>query len=447
MISLNRDINYSFRGTLPLFNGIFSPTELIMKDFQVSTFSNFFLVGVDHKSADVEIREKFSLNDQQTSHLMYDYKQIGGDGMMVVSTCNRTEIYAFGNCPRDIIDLFCRHTDNPIDLYYRHQQIKQNRDAIEHLFKVGAGLESKILGDFEIIGQIKKSFLFSKDLGFHNSFIERLVNNAIQTSKKVKNKTQLSSGAASVAFAAVQRVKQYIAEVNPQPKVLLLGTGKIGRTSCENLINQTGLKDITLVNRTLEKAERLAERFGVKHLDFSHLEKGLNEADVVIVATGASKPTVLSEYFTTEKPRLLLDLSVPRNVAPDVYAAPLFDVIDVDELSKIANANTQKRKDEIPAALAIVSEMAAEFYVWLESRRVAPTLQALRQKMELWKSKEIQSILKKYPELNAEHAEVLASQLLNKITGQFARQLKNGDDVNNDLRTIHHIFELSENGL
>src|SRR5690606_24415539 len=135
----------------------------IMKDFQVSKFSNFFLVGIDHTHASVDVRELFSLNEEKASHLIYDYKELGGDGMMVVSTCNRTEIYAFANCPRDIIGLFCKHTQANHELFYRHQNIKQNREAIEHLFKVSSGMESKILGDFEIIGQIKKSFLFAKE--------------------------------------------------------------------------------------------------------------------------------------------------------------------------------------------------------------------------------------------------------------------------------------------
>lgn len=415
-----------------------------MKDYQVSTFSNFFLVGVDHKSADVEIREKFSLDERQSSHLMYDYKQQGGDAMMVLSTCNRTEIYAFGNCPRNIIELLCKHTNNPADLYYRHQQIKQNREAIEHLFRVGSGLESKILGDFEIIGQIKKSFLFAKNQGFENSFIERLVNNAIQTSKKVKNETQLSNGASSVAFAAVQQVKNYIAELDKEPKVVLVGTGKIGKTSCENLVNQTGLKDITVINRTDTKAEKLANRFGIKHLDYSHLKDGLDAADIILVATGAPEPTVLSHHFVTNKNRLILDLSVPRNVDLSLYDNPQFKVIDVDHLSLVTEESNEKRKKEVPAALAIIDQMTDEFFSWLESRKVAPTLQAVREKMDHWKSKEVQSILKKYPELNAEHAEILANQLLNKITGQFARQLKNAGDVHNDLRTINHIFELTE---
>lgn len=422
---------------------IFAATT--MKNFHVSQFANFFLVGVDHKTAGVEVREKFSMSEEQISHLIYDYKKLGGDAIMVLSTCNRTEIYGFGNCPRDIISLFCKHTDTDHELFYQHQNIKQNREAIEHLFRVGSGLESKILGDFEIIGQIKKSFLFAKEQNSQNPFMERLVNSAIQVSKKVKNETDLSTGAASVAFAAVLQVKRFMEnwmDQDREPKVVLVGTGKIGRTACENLVNQTGLHDITLINRTQEKAERLAERFGVKHCDYSQLEEHLDAADVVIVATGAPTPTVLPQHFTTQKHRLVLDLSMPRNAAPGLYTQKGFDVIDVDHLSMLTEESMQRRREQVPHAMSIINAMIEDFYQWLESRRVAPTLQAVRQKMDDWKERELQNLAKKFPELSTEQAEAFAAQMLNRITGQFARQLKNGADVNNDLRTIHHIFEL-----
>lgn len=412
-----------------------------MKNFQVSQFSNFFLVGIDHSQADISIREKFSLSETQACHLMHDYQKLGGDGIFVLSTCNRTEIYGFGNCPRDIIALFCKHTRNDHDLFYRYQNIKQNREAIEHLFRVGAGIKSKILGDFEIIGQVKKSFTLAKSQQVHNAFLERLVNTTVQTSKRIKNETQLSSGAASVAFAAVQEMKQRLPEVE-EPRIFLVGTGKIGRTTCENLVNQTQLTHITLTNRTGDKAERLAERFGIQHRDYNELEAGLDEADVILIATGAPEPTVLQRHFSRNKKRLVLDLSVPRNAESSLYHHPDFEVIDIDHLTGITAESVQRRRNEIPAAEKIIEEMADDFYVWLEGRRVAPTLQALRKKMNQWKSREVQNLLKKFPDLQAEHAEVLASQIVDRITGQFARQLRSGPDINGDLRTIHHIFEL-----
>lgn len=412
-----------------------------MKEFEVSRFANFFLVGIDHQKADVSIRERFSLSDEQANHLIHEYTKQGGDGIMVLSTCNRTEIYAFANCPRDLISLFCKHSGNDKAAFEPYQNVKQNREAINHLYRVGSGLESKILGDFEIIGQLKKAYQRSKDLGAHNAFLDRLVNIAVQCSKRVKNETELSTGAASVAFAAVLQLKDYL-KINPQPKVLLYGMGKMGRTTCENLVNQTGIEDITLINRTEEKAVALADRFGLKHLDLEHLDQGLNEADIAIIATGASAPTVHLEDFSTEKERLILDLSMPRNVDQAVYDAKQFRVIDVDHLSDIAEESIRNRQSQIPLAESIIDQKIHEFYEWLESRRVAPTLQAMRSKMEDWKQKELNSLQKKFPDLTVEQAEFFASQMLNRITGQFARQLKNGNNLNNDLRTIHHIFEL-----
>lgn len=412
-----------------------------MKEFEVSRFANFFLIGIDHSKADVSTRERFTLNEEKANHLLHEYRQGGGDGMLILSTCNRSEIYAFASCPRDLITLFCKYTGNDKASFERYQNIKQNREAINHLFRVGSGLESKILGDFEIIGQIKKSYQFSKEQGGHNAFLDRLVNNAVQCSKRVKNETQLSTGAASVAFAAVLQLKKHL-ESKAQPKVLLYGMGKMGRTTCENLVNQTGVKDIKLINRTEEKAARLAERFGLAHLDIDHLQEGLNEADIIIVATGAEHPTVKAEHFTEPKPRLLLDLSMPRNVEAALYADSQFQVIDVDHLSDIAEESIRNRQSQIPLAESIIEEQIEDFYLWLESRRVAPTLQALREKMNAWKDKELKSLSKKFPDMPSEQADEFAAQILNRITGQFARQLKAGGDLNSDLRTIHHIFEL-----
>lgn len=413
-----------------------------MKDFQVSKWANFFLVGIDHRKAPVAIREQFSLNQQEVSHLIYDYKQEAGKGIMVLSTCNRTEIYGFGDCPRHLISLFCKHSGNATDLFYQYQNVLQNREAIRHLFSVGAGMQSKILGDFEIIGQIKKAYQFSKEQGAHNAFLDRLVNNAAQCSKKVKNETALSSGAASVAFAAVMQSKAYL-KTKPKPEVLVYGMGKIGRTTVENLVNQTQLQSISLVNRTDEKAQALAEKLHLNFVDLAHLEQALDRADLIIVATGAPTPTVKASAFQSNKKRLILDLSMPRNVEQAVYASENNTVIDVDHLSDIATESIQKRASELPRAEALVEEKVEAFYDWLETRRVAPTLQALRAKMDHWKQREIEGLQKKFPEIPAEQAEELANSILNRITGQLARQLKSGNDLTGDLRTIHHIFELN----
>lgn len=412
-----------------------------MEEFQVSQSSYFYMIGLDHYRTPVKVREQFTLDQEKTSHLIYEYKQGGGDAIMVLSTCNRTEIYAFAGCPRDLVSLFCKYTKQTLSTFQEYQNILQNREAIEHLFRVGSGMASRILGDFEIIGQIKKAYQFTKEHQAHNAFLDRLINSAVQCSKQVKNQTSLSTGAASVAFAAVMQLKQYLTQ-HEEPHVVLLGMGKIGKTTCENLVNQTGLRDITLINRTEATAVDLAQRYGVKQKAIEELPAELSKADVVIVATGAGKPTVELRDFSSSKSRLLLDLSMPRNVAPELYEHPEFQVIDVDHLSEVVQDSVKQRQAQLPAAQEIVNLKIEEFYQWLESRRVAPTLQAMRGKMEDWKTKELKSIRKKFPDLPEDQADALASQILNRITGQFAQKLKTGGDLQSDLRTIHHIFEL-----
>lgn len=413
-----------------------------MKEFEVSQFEHFYLIGIDHSRASVEVRERFSLNEAKAEAIIAAYKAEGGDAMMILSTCNRTEIYAFAECPRRIIRHFCEQTGQSLAEFEQYQSIAQDRAAMQHLFRVGSGLESKILGDFEIIGQIKKSFQLAKEQGAVNAFLDRLVNAAVQCSKRVKNETELSTGAASVAFAAVMQVKEYLKNHAQPPRLLLYGMGKMGRTTCENLVNQTGLKDITLINRTEEKALRLAERFGVRHAEMSELSSHLDRADVIIIATGADQATVELSDFTESKPRLVLDLSMPRNAGSSLYAHPDFSVIDVDHLSEVAQESIERRREQIPVAEAIIDEKIEDFYQWLESRRVAPTLQAVRAKMDSWKEKELERLAKKFPQMPQEELEHFARQMLNRITGQFARQLKNAGNLNHELRTIHHIFEL-----
>ncbi len=415
----------------------------MMENYRVSKHSHFYLIGIDHEKAPVEIREGFSLTEEKALALAAAYRAEGGDGLLVLSTCNRSEIYAFAECPRDLMHLFCRIAGQDLATLERHQKVLRNRAAIEHLFRVGSGLESKILGDFEIIGQVKKAYRQSKAAGTHNAFLDRLVNAAVRCSKKVKNETSLSTGAASVAFAAVLQVKDYLSRFRgSDPRVLLLGLGKMGQTTAENLLNQTGLRQVTLINRTEKKAEALADRLGLAYRNLADLPEEAEAADIVIVATGAETATLKREHFKSTRGRMILDLSMPRNVEQSLYRDPDFQVVDVDHLSDVAQESIARRRSQVPAAEALIEEQIEEFYLWLESRKVAPTLQALKAKMDEWKQLELSQAQKKFPSLPAQEAEAFAEQILNRITGQLARQLKQAEDLNGELRTIQHIFGL-----
>ncbi len=185
------------------------------------------------------------------------------------------------------------------------------------MFRVGTGLDSQILGDFEIISQLKNAFIQSKEFGLANSFLERLVNSVIQASKKIKTDTDISSGATSVSFSAVRYIFNNVADISNK-NILLFGTGKIGRNTCENLVKHSKHEHITLINRTKDKAERIANKLNVIVKDYADLQLEIQKADVLVVATGALNPTVDKTILNLKKPLLILDLSIPKNVNENV---------------------------------------------------------------------------------------------------------------------------------
>src|SRR5690606_27993662 len=264
----------------------------------------------------------------------------------------------------------------------------KNNEAVTHMFKVGSGLDSQILGDFEIISQLKSGAVSSKKAGLLNPFLERLVNSVIQASKRIKTETDLSSGATSVSFASVQYILSNVKAVASK-NILLFGTGKIGRNTCENLIKHTKNPHITLINRTKTKAEQVAGKFNLVVKDYSDLETELNASDIVIVATGANTPTVTKTMITTKKPLLVLDLSIPKNVDPAVEELENVTLIHLDRLSQITDETLEKRKSHIPHAEAIIAEIQTEFNDWIETRKFAPTIKALKEKLNDFKNAEL----------------------------------------------------------
>lgn len=184
-----------------------------MENINLSKHQTFYSIGLSYKKADAEVRGKFSLNDVAKTNLMLQAKEEGIDSLIVTSTCNRTEIYGFAEHPFQLIKLLCENSQGTVEEFQRVAQIYKNHEAISHLFKVGTGLDSQILGDFEIISQIKTSFVLAKSFGLANAFMERLVNAVIQASKKIKTETEISSGATSVSFASVQYIMRNVENI------------------------------------------------------------------------------------------------------------------------------------------------------------------------------------------------------------------------------------------
>lgn len=413
-----------------------------MKNYHISRHPSFYTIGLNYKKADAVLRGKFSLEETSMNKLLEDAKTQGIDGILATSTCNRTELHGFAQHPFQLIKLLCDNTQGTVEEFQEVAYVYKNNDAISHLFKVGTGLDSQILGDFEIISQIKQSFNRSKKIGIANPFIERLCNSVIQASKRIKNETEISSGATSVAFASVQYILRNVPNIS-EKNILLFGTGKIGRNTCENLIKHTKNPHITLINRTKGKAEKVAGKFNLTVKDYGDLQTEIRKADVLIVATGASAPTVSKELIYAKKPLLILDLSIPKNVDDNVNELSNVTTIHLDHLSQMTDETLERRKQFIPHAEAIIEDIKDEFIQWLESRKFAPVIKALNKKLKTMKEEEIDYHSKKHADFDEEQADVISNRIIQKITKQFANHLKD-DSVDSDtsLALIQQVFQL-----
>ncbi|MEC3964086.1 glutamyl-tRNA reductase [Flagellimonas halotolerans] len=413
-----------------------------MRNYHISKHNSFYAIGLSYKKADAEVRGKFSLDVPAIDHILGKAKEIGIDGLLAISTCNRTELYGFAQHPYQLIKLLCDQTNGTVEEFQEVAYVYKNHDAISHMFKVGTGLDSQILGDFEIISQIKQGFYRSKKLEMANPFLERLCNAVIQASKRIKNETELSSGATSVAFASVKYILDNVDDISNK-NILLFGTGKIGRNTCENLVKHSDNSHITLINRTREKAEDIAGKFQLTVKDYGDLQTEIRKADILVVATGAQLPTVSKALIYTKKPLLVLDLSVPKNVSDDVKELDNVTLVHLDQLSQITDETLSKRKEYVPKAEAIIERVKKDFLKWLETRKFAPVINALKDKLNTMKTEEIDFQTKKIEGFDQIQAEIISDRIIQKITKQFANHLKSNEvDTEDSLELIQKVFQL-----
>jgi glutamyl-tRNA reductase len=414
-----------------------------MENFNISKASSFYAVGLSYKKADAEIRGKFSLDALAKATVLVQAEAEGIEALIVTSTCNRTEIYGFAKHPYQLIKLLCENSQGSVKEFQEVAYIYKNHDAVNHMFRVGTGLDSQILGDFEIISQIKLAFAESKSNGLVNAFMERLVNSVIQASKKIKTDTEISSGATSVSFASVQYIFKNVEDIAAK-NILLFGTGKIGRNTCENLVKHSKHEQITLINRTKDKAEKLANKLNLIVKDYADLQLELQKADVVVVATGAQNPTIDKTILNLKKPLLILDLSIPKNVHENVKEIEGVTLVHLDHLSQITDETIENRKQHIPAAEAIIDEIQEDFMAWAKNRKFAPTIQALKEKLNSIKEGEINVQRKKLANFDEEQAELISSRIIQKITNHFVNHLKDGDSMEEGIEWIEKVFQLEQ---
>jgi glutamyl-tRNA reductase len=403
---------------------------------------HFYNIGVSYKKADAETRGKFSVSKENQAALLNAAKEKGITSIFVISTCNRTEIFGFANRPCLLIELLCDFSEGTVKEFNAICNIHKGQEAISHLFKIGTGLESQILGDYEIVGQLRQSFKLAKQLNTSNSYIERLVNSVLQASKRVKNGTKLSSGTTSVSYAAIQYIIKNLPDYDSK-NILVFGLGKMGKHTCKNLAEYTQNKQVCLINRTEEKAiQFVKEHKSIRKSVIENLTQEISIADVLILSTGADKPTITKEHIAKNKKILILDLSMPENVAKDVADLNGVSLVNVDALSKITDETLAIRQQEIPLAEKIIETHNEEFNSWLNHRRFTPAIAALKESLEIIKKDEINFQKKKISNFDENQAEILTSRFIQKITTQFVKHLKDEKtSVSESIEVLQKVFQ------
>jgi len=399
------------------------------------------VIGISYKKASASIRGRFNLEIESSKKLILEAKIGGIESIIVNSTCNRVEIYSLCNDYKVIVKLLCKYSSGTELELESHGYILKGDQAINHIFRVGTGLDSQILGDFEIIAQMRQSFKMSNELKAISPYFDRLFSSVMQASKRIKNETKLSSGATSVSFAAVRYILDNVTNLKNK-KILLFGVGKIGRNTCENLVKHTSNKQITLINRTEDTAKKIAGKFKLIVKNISEISKEISKSDILIVATSSSNPTITEKTISLSKNLLILDLSIPKNVDEKLKSNPNIDLLDLDHLSNITDINLDKRKLYIPDAELIINEIKKDFEGWVETRKYAPTVNALKTKLKQIQNKKINVLKKKSQNFSEESVVEVGEHLIQKITNQIASHLKESTEFEEELESIRAIFQL-----
>jgi len=350
--------------------------NMINNNIVVSQPKYLCMAGVNFEKADTQTRAKFHLTDEAYSSLLTWLSANGHKDIFVLSTCNRTEIYGISPDPNNLIDILCRFTEGSAELFKRYAYTKICDDATEHLFRVAAGLNSQIIGDNEIVTQIRMAAEKARNYGCLDVFMERFVNSAIEVSKRIKSETAISNGTTSLSYAVIHYLKQIKTDWSSS-KIMVIGLGEIGKATALNIKNY--LSNTPYVsNRTNIKASMFAAERNLFSIDYSLMTAFIENADVVITATASTTPIVKAAHFYKNKKTILIDLGIPPNASNDVISAPNIQYVDVDDLSKILEETFEQRRQALPFAEKIIKEQLQKLYDWHVKRRHAGLLKNIK---------------------------------------------------------------------
>jgi len=397
--------------------------------------NSFYSIGISHWNCPLEIREQFSIDKQQSIDFIFDLKALGGSAF-TISTCNRTQVFANNTNIHQLKEKFIKYSGNQNDNFEKYGFILKGDEAIQNLFEVSTGIDSQILGDLQIFSQVKDGVEIAKNNDCINSHMDRLLQFVFQANKEVQSFTTISKGAASVAHAAILKIRQRTEHLRKDKNILLLGTGEIGQRTLENLNSQTKAK-ITIINRTLEKAQEIAKSQKVNYAPIESLVHEIAKADVVVVATSSKEYTINEEHIANiNSEKLFIDLSVPRNIDPKLASNQYIELVDMDQLNAEADKTLENRKKDIPKAKTIINLHKLEFEDWSKLHTLGPTIKNLKMTFEEMKNSEIEKYKGQYQQDELERIKPLIDSIVKKISSKNIEYLRNRYRVDKDILEV-----------
>ena len=394
------------------------------------------LVGLSHKTAPVEIREKLTFpagRQEEALSLLTSSPAVAE--AVIVSTCNRTEIYAVTavgvDGPGAIIDFMADYHDLDRHELARYLYIAEGEAVIRHLFRVVASLDSMVLGEAQILGQVKEAYDHSFTNGASHRIFNKLFRQSFEVGKRVRTETDIGENAVSISYAAVELAKKVFDTLEGRT-ILVLGAGKMSELTAKHLVSN-GVKKVLVANRTYERAKELADRFNGEAILYEHLFDRMAEADIVISSTAATHYVVTKDKVAAARkgrkgsPLFLIDIALPRDIDPDVNQLSDVYLYNIDDLSGVVSQNLEERMVEAERAEVIIAQEMAAFERWLESMEVVPTVAAIRAKAEAVRAAELEKAIKRLGGLSEKElktVEMLSCSIVNKMLHDPTERLK-----------------------
>jgi len=398
---------------------------------------NLISVCINHHTAPVDARESLFLQEEEIRNFIGEIKgRFLAEGL-VISTCNRTEIYGLPSNhninSQSIQNFLLQYKDRQTfnGEYFQHFF---SRPSIEHLFSVAAGIDSLLIGDNQIFKQVKESIEISEETHFTGFLTRRIFDAAIKAGKRAISETEISEGAVTVSYAAVQLIEKILSALGKK-SALVIGAGETGEIAAKHLVER-GIGKLAITNRTNERAERLAQKLNGRVIPFTNFKDSLHEYDVVISATSADNLIITRKDIETVMRKrnnaslVLMDIAVPRDIDPATSGLDYVFYHDIDSLNIIVEQNLEKRKKEIPKVKAIIEEEINNFLNWYNSLEVAPTIKTLRDHFEAIRHEEVEKNVNKFSKEDREKLDIVTKRIINKILHYPTVELKKNNEIN-----------------